>query len=119
MLAPARLQLLQGTLVNLGSVPVREEIARRHPWLLSVHGIDHLDRDAVLGPDRGLTQALGRLLYDEGAAGVLYESKLDGLCAALFERRARLVAAGRGQRLTKPVPELLQACRDLFLSLEP
>ena len=119
VLVPAQVRLLRGTLVDLGSVAVREQIARRYSSLLSDHGIDHLDRDAVLGPDRALTQSLGRLLYEEGAAGVLYESKLDGICAALFERRARLVATGPGQRLTKPLPELFQACRDLFLSLEP
>lgn len=119
VLASARLQLLRGALVDLGSVSVREQIAHRYSSLLSKHGIDHLDRDVVLGPNRELTQALGRLLYEEGAAGLLYESKLKGTCAALFERRARLVAIGRGERLTKDLPELLQACQDLVLTLEP
>lgn len=97
---------------------MREQLARRYDRLLKSHGYEHLDRDAVLSPDRALTQALGRALYQEGAAGVLYGSKLDGICAALFERRARLAAMGRGRRLAEPIPELLQACDDLGLALE-
>lgn len=119
VLAPARVQLLRGSLINLDSVPVREQIARRYPWLLREHGIDHLDRDVIQGRSKELSRALGRLLYDEGAAGVLYSSKLNGICAALFERRARLMPAGRPTRLTKPIPELQQACHDLGLSLDP
>jgi hypothetical protein len=119
VLAPARIQLLRGSLINLDSVPVREQIARRHPWLLSKHAVDYLDRDVIQGKSKELTRALGRLLYEEGAAGVLYPSKLNGVCAALFERRARLTPAGRPERLTKVSLELQQACHDLGLSLDP
>jgi len=118
VIAPARIQLLRGSLINLDSVPVREQIVRRHPWLLHGHGVEHLDRDIVEGKNKELTRALGRLLYEEGAAGVIYPSKLHGVCAALFERRARLVPAGRSERLTNPIPELLQACREIGLSLD-
>jgi hypothetical protein len=118
-LSPARIQLFRGSLINLDSVPVREQIARRYPWLLQEHGVDHLDRDAIQGPHRELTQALGKLLYREGAAGVLYPSKLDGICAALFERRARLIPAGRRELLTESIAEFQQACDHLHLTFDP
>ena len=41
VLSPARIQLFRGSLINLDSVPVREQIARRYPWLLQEHGVDH------------------------------------------------------------------------------
>lgn len=119
VLAPARIQLLRGSLINLDSVPVREQIARRYPWLFREHAVDYLDRDVIEGKSKELTRAIGRLLYEEGAAGVLYPSKLNGVCAALFERRARLMPAGRPERLTKPIPEFQQACHDLGLSFDP
>jgi hypothetical protein len=119
VLSPARVQLFRGSLINLDSVPVREQIARRYPWLLQEHGAEHLDRDVIQGPNRELTQVLGKLLYGEGAAGVLYPSKLDGICAALFERRARLIHAGRREVLTDPIPEFQQACDHLHLAFDP
>lgn len=119
VLAPARIQLLRGSLINLDSVPVRQQIARRHPWLLREHELEFLDRDIIQGRNKELTRALGRLLYEEGAAGVLYPSKLNGVCAALFERRARLMPVGRPLPLAAPIPELAQVCRHLGLSFDP
>jgi hypothetical protein len=116
VLSPAGIQLLRGSLVDLDDVAVREEIAHRHPELLRKHKIRFLDRDVIQGTNRRLTQALGKLLYGEGAAGLLYPSKLKGLCAVLFERRARLVPAGRGESLTSDIPEFRQACQDLRLT---
>lgn len=119
VLSPARMQVLRGSLVNLDSVPAREQIARRHPHFLMDHEEPHLDGNVIQSRSRELTQVFARLLYQEGAAGLLYRSKLSGICAALFERRARLVAAGRRQRLSDPIPELWQACRHLQLTCEP
>lgn len=119
VLVPARIHIFRGELVDLRSVPVRERIARTYPEFLERHGLRRLDLDVIQTGRRELTQALGRLLYEQGAAGLLYPSKLDGLCAALFERRARLVAAGKPERLTRSVAELEQACRDFGLVLEP
>ena len=118
VLCPARMQVLRGALLDLDSVPVREEIARRHPWFLEGHDEPYLDGYIIQGRNRDLTQALGRLLYREGAAGLLYRSKLKGICAALFERRARLVEAGRSQRLSEPIPEFRQACHHLRLTYD-
>lgn len=117
VLCPARIQLFRGFLVDLDDVAVREEIAHRHPQLLRKQKVQFLDRDVILGTNRSLTQMLGKLLYREGAAGLLYPSKLNGRCAALFERRARLVPAGGGEPLTFDIPELRQACEDLRLTL--
>jgi hypothetical protein len=117
VLCPARIQLFRGSLVDLDDVAVREEIARRHPEVLRKHKVQFLDRNVILGTNRKLTQALGKLLYEEGAAGLLYPSKLKGRCAVLFERRARLVQAGRGEPLASDIPELRKACEDLRLTL--
>jgi hypothetical protein len=119
VLSSARIQLLRGSLVDLDSVAVREEIAHRHSQFLLEYKVPFLDRDVIQGRNRELTQALGKLLYREGAAGLLYSSKLKGLCAVLFERRARLVPAGHREPLTGHIPEFLQACHDLHLSCDP
>jgi hypothetical protein len=105
--------------MDLSSVRARERIAHRYPWLLEGYGEPFLDGHIIQGRNRDLTQALGRLLYQEGAAGLLYPSKLKGACAALFERRARLVAAGRSQRLSEAIPEFRQACQHLHLTYDP
>lgn len=119
VLSPARIQVFRGDLVDLDSVMVREQIAHRHPGFLRDHGVGFLDRGVIQSPDRSFTQRLSRRLYEEGAAGLLFPSKLAGTCAVLFERRARLVPAGRTESLLGPIPELEQACSDLQLSVEP
>ncbi len=113
---PSTLQILGGrSLVDLESVPVRTEIQFRHSRHLPRRR--HLDRDAILNPSRRFTQKLGRLLYQDGFAGILYGSKLRGLCLAIFERRARLLPAGSPEPLTDSIPDLEQVCRDLGLTL--
>jgi hypothetical protein len=118
VLVPARIHIFRGELVDLRRVPVRERIAHKYPDFLEMHGIHRLDLDIIQAGRRELTQPLGRFLYEQGAAGILYPSKLEGLCVALFERRARLKAMGKPERLDNPVPELEQACRDFNLVLE-
>jgi hypothetical protein len=118
VLSQARMQVLRGSLVDLDSVPVRERIVRRYPKFFADREVEHFDGNVVQSSERELTQALGRLLYEDGAAGLLYGSKLKGLCAALFERRARLVAVGRHQRLSEPIPEFQQACQHLQLTYD-
>jgi RES domain-containing protein len=118
VLVPVRIHLAQGTfLVDLGRVPVRERIFHDYRHLMS--GVRRLDRNVIAGEERELTQMLSRLVYEEGAAGILYPSKLDGLCVALFEHRSRLVATGRRELLTEDIPEFLTACSHLHIPLDP
>ncbi len=98
---------------------VREQVAHRHARFLSDHKVDFLDLGLIQSTDRSFTQSLSRRLYEEGAAGLLFPSKLAGTCAVLFERRARLVPAGRPEPLLGSIPELEQACSHLKLSLRP
>jgi hypothetical protein len=67
---------------------------------------------------RIITQKISRLLFDEGAAGIVYRSNLDdGRCVALFETRAHLEAVGTAKPLVHAIPELLQVCDEFNLIL--
>lgn len=116
VLTPAAFQIGRSRqLVDMEDVAVRTRISFEHPELLPRGRF--LDRDLVLSSSRKFTQRLGRVLYESGVAGLLYGSKLYGLCAALFERRARLVAAGPSEPLAGAIPDLERVCQDLGLTL--
>jgi RES domain len=116
VLVPATLEILPGhSLVDLRDVAVRREIRSKHGGLFPRGR--HLDLDLVVTPQRKFTQALRGELYKEGAAGILYVSKLYGTCLALFEPRAKLILAGPPEPLTDSFPDFEQVCRDLGLTL--
>jgi hypothetical protein len=117
VLAPAAIETT-GPLVDLDNVPVRQDLERRLFDLLYRHGMDHLDIGNVRSNDREVTQTISRSLYDDGAAGIRFRSRLDDRpCSVLFEGRARLVSAGEPEPLTDPIPELLQVCDEYSLVL--
>lgn len=101
---------LDGPLVDLMDVTVRQEIERRHVSLLVAHGLEHLDLHEVTTKRRAVTQTIAADLYDGGAAAVRFPSRLDGLgCVALFEGRGGVHAAGEPVVLTDPPPRPLAA----------
>jgi hypothetical protein len=110
-LARGALEILSGKIIDLNSPVVRLELERQYAIELSDRfGILHLDMSTMRSPSRGHTQFLARVLYQKGAAGVLYKSNWDDeLCVALFGKRARLRAIpGEPARpLTDQIPELL------------
>lgn len=102
--------------MDLEEVSLRRELERRFAGLLQEHGMDHLDLSELRSKHRLVTQAISRFLHAEGAAGIVYRSNLDnGLCLALFERRAKLVPAGEPEPLSGPLPELDRVCLELGL----
>lgn len=93
--AAGRLEILQGDLFDISSIPLREELMRQHVDLLAQYDMDHLDVAQICSTNRAVSKAIARGLYDQGAAGIFYRSNYDGhRCLALFEDRARLVDAG-------------------------
>lgn len=81
--------------------------------------MDHLDLDLVMGPRREVTKTVGRALFLEGAAGVIYRSRYDSeLCVALFEGRARLEKAGEWESLADFPPEVEQVCLEWELVVD-
>ena len=117
VLALARIHLLRGRLVRLNE---DEETLRQ----LLDPGLRDLNANAIRQSGRDVTQQIARCLFDQGCAGLVYESKFDpgGHCIALFEGRARLEPAEelpRPRPLTEPVEELLQVCEEWGLLLEP
>jgi hypothetical protein len=80
--------------------------------------MDHLDIGDVRSTVRRVTQAVAGSLFDDGAAGLFFRSRLDDqLCIALFEGRADLAPAGVPLPLTEPLPALLQVCSEFNLVL--
>jgi hypothetical protein len=116
-LAPAAPDL-QGHLVDLDEVEIRRELEWMYAGLLAERRMPHLDIGEVRSRDRVVTQAVGRALYDRGAAGVRFRSNLDDRgCTALFEGRGRLIRAGEPIPMTGDVPELLEVCAEWSLTL--
>jgi RES domain len=118
VLAPATIRILQGEFVDVDNVDVRTELEQRHASLLHEHGMNHLNIGEIRSDTRVVTQTISRSLYDQGAAGIVFHSRLDDCpCVALFESRANLIPAGDLEPLTDDVPELLRVCDEYNLVL--
>ena len=120
MLVAAALEL-DGPVVDLTDLATRQEIELRHVELLVAHGLDHLDLHEITTKRRAVTQTIAADLYDRGAAGVRFPSRLDGLaCIALFEDRGEVHMTGDPIALTDPAPApLITVTADWKLELEP
>lgn len=118
VLVPAEIGISLGAIIDVEDITVRQHLAQCHAALLHKAGIAHLDLGELRSVSRKITQAFSRSLYDEGASGILFRSKLDNQpCVALFEDRAFLSLAGEPESLTKPLPTLLQVCSEYNLIL--
>lgn len=106
--------------VDLTPPAARHAVESRHATLLATHGLNHLDLTDVSTRARAATQALARVLYDEGVRGVRYPSNPgDGDCLALFEGRAVLMRVGDPQSLTADIPELVAVASDFDIDITP
>lgn len=120
VLASARL-LLDGPVCDMNDIGTRHALEERHADLLSSHGMSHLDMHELTSRRRAVTQTIAGTLYDEGAAGIRFPSRLDGLpCVAVFEGRGRLSLVAEALALTDPAPdELVEVAASWQLALEP
>jgi len=117
VLAPGRIAAHED-LVNVDDVTARRRLESQHAALLAEYGMEHLYISEVRSIQRPVTQRIGRSLYEEGAAGVLYRSNRDDLvCVALFEGAAHLESDGPFEPMTAASPELLQVCDEYNLIL--
>lgn len=107
--------------VDLTDVAVRHELERRHIALLDEHGMEHLDLHEITSDQRPVTQAIAADLFDRGAGGFRFLSRVDGLpCIALIDCRASLRQVGAAVPLTDPPPEALTQVAGYWgLHLEP
>lgn len=120
VLAPVTLDLC-GHIVDLTDPSSRYVIERAHVDLLAAHDLAHLDLHEITTSRRRVTQTVAGWLYDQGAAGVRFPSKLDGReCFALFEGRGFLRQAGPIQTLTDPAPAaFITVTTEWELAVEP
>jgi hypothetical protein len=119
VLAPATM-ILDGDLVDVDDPKVRRRLERSHAALLAEHDMAHLDIAEVRSRTRVVTQAIGRSLYEHGAAGVRFGSNLDDQpCFAMFEARGRLEPHGSEPPLplTVDLAVLVQVCDEYGLRL--
>jgi hypothetical protein len=117
-LAPGKIDVPAGHLVDVDDLELRGEFEREHVDLLTGHGFEHLDVSEVRSRARAVTRTLSRWCFDRGAAGILYRSNLDDLrCVALFEGRATVTRTGATERLTNRPTELVATCQDFDLTL--
>jgi hypothetical protein len=86
---------------------------------LSSHEISSLDIPELRSKDRSVSQLFGRFLFDQGCAGIAFESSIPpgGTCIALFEGRARLRPGGPKRSLAASFPALRKVCAELDLEL--
>ncbi len=119
VLAPARIEILAGELVDIDDVALRRRLEWEHASLLEMHDMKNLDISQVRSKTRVVTQTITGSLYDQGTAGILFRSNLDDRpCLALFEGRARLVPDGEAVPLIPPPRGLVRVCREFQLTLE-
>lgn len=120
VLVPASLSL-DGALVDLTDVATRHGIEDEHASLLAEHDLSHLDLHEITTTRRAVTQTIASSLFDQGAAGVRFPSRLDGnACVVGFEGRVEIAPAGAPVSLTDPPPEPLQnVCAAWRLAIEP
>ena len=120
VLVSAEIEISSGSLLSLTDQVLLTDLEVELADLLESRGIAYLTLGEIQGADRHLTQAIARALYDRDAAGVLFPSKYEGgLCAGLFEGRARLREREAPQSLAAPQAEFDQVCREYGLLLEP
>jgi hypothetical protein len=118
--APARIRILAGELVDLDDPGVRHRLEIQHWPLLEENGMDRLDISAARSRRRIVTQTVGRTFYEEGKAGVTYGSNVDNLrCFALFELRAELEALAEPEPLMGLFSEIRPVLDELGLVLVP
>jgi hypothetical protein len=116
MLADGHLEITSGDLLDLADIGVRISVALSLKSELAARSLDHLDLGHLQGNDYDLTQAVARLLFDRGAAGLVYRSRFDGeRCAALFEGRARLQGIQSPRSLSESIPELDKVCKEFHI----
>jgi hypothetical protein len=115
-LAPGRIVIRRGELIGIDTPAVRREFESRYAELLAAHGMEHLDITELRSRDRIVSQTLGRFVFENGGAGVIYRSNLDDLlCAAVFEGKARLTPDGEPEPLASSPRELARVCKELGL----
>jgi hypothetical protein len=120
VLAPAKVSALDRTVTDIDDPRLRERLVRRHARLLAEYGMKHLDISEVRSRQRPVTQAIGRDLYESGAAGVRFRSNLDDQpCFAFFENRVAVEPAGAALGLEDDLPELVRVCGEYGLTLAP
>jgi RES domain len=103
----SRIQILEGNLVPLDDPGVRRRLEIRHWELLQKHGFNFLDISAARSNHRNITKEIGRTLFEEGAAGIIYGSNFDNrTCIALFESRAVLEPLAKPEPLVDLVDEI-------------
>ena len=120
VLIPLTLEL-DGDLIDLTDTATRQEIEDEHIELLMKYELPHLDLHEITTQRRPVTQTIATSVFDRGASGIRFPSRLDGNpCIALFEGRGELEVAGDPIALTDPPPEALQnVIAPWRLTLEP
>ena len=107
------------SLADLESPELRRKVLDELASYLALMGLGHLDIADLRSKLRPVTQAIGRLFYEKGHAGVVFRSNLPpgGICVALFEGRSWLEASGRSHRLQDRPPALRHVAKELGLAL--
>jgi RES domain len=120
VLSPARIRLSPGTsLIAYENPQLVRQLQNGAAGFLRDHNVLQLDIPALGSKDRIVSQFLSRLIYDQGYAGILFRSRFPpgGTCVALFEGRAWLQPNGESRELSRALPALRKACRELALEL--
>ncbi len=80
--------------------------------MLQTLGLPDLDLSSVLGPERTLTRTIARWAYEQGYAGLAYQSRLDQTLTlwAIFEGAA-FEPVGLPEPITPDDPDLVATAR--------
>lgn len=117
-IAQGRVRIHSGDLVDLDDPGIRKWL-ERHKWdLFREHRVKRFDISAARSRRRPMTKEIGRFLYQEGAAGIIYGSNVDNQrCFALFEGRAELEPLTEKEPLAGLLDEIEPVLRKLDLRI--
>jgi hypothetical protein len=120
VLVKARVQFIQGSLLDMETPNQLQHLGNIHRHLLKRYGIMHLDVSQIRSQQRIITQRISRTLFEEMEAGVQFRSRLDQQpCFALFEGRASLKPIEAPIPMTVDHPDLVRVCGEFTLVLRP
>lgn len=118
VLQPVQIVCTAGPLIAVDIEAIRQKLEREHRPLMDRHGLTRLDLSQLGDLHREVSQIIARYLFDQGAGGIIYRSRLDGgACVALFAGRTQLIPDGDAIPLTEAIPALSQVCAEYGLTL--
>ncbi len=107
-----------GDFVDIETIKERFNLLLKYKWIFLKRGVLFPDIKHLRKKDRSITQQIARGYFDEGRAGISFNSHLDRQnCLALFEGRAVLVNIDEPITLSPDMTAFQEVCSEFQLQI--